>query len=228
MKEVGTNPPKGEVITAPHCRAQKTSGRSRVARVWRCLYARSRCRDLLNRETTVWRHSMTPRWKRSAGKARTYYSYVRTGLHAHGHQSRSNVSNALQGLRKPRIYGWLDSMVALHWIRGDGQYRQFVANKVAKIQLHPEIEWKYFPTQDNSADLASRSGPVTMSTFWWTEPEWLRDHDRWPEIPVTQASSKLETEAKIIQEVLCTLHMQETKTNAFDELLERRDLRRAL
>ena len=39
-----------------------------------------------------------------------------------------NVQNALQNLPEPTIYGWLDSTVALHWIRGEGQYRQFVAN----------------------------------------------------------------------------------------------------
>ena len=65
----------------------------------------------------------------------------------------TNVSNALQALPKPKIYGWLDSMVALQWIRGSGKYKQFVANRVAKIQLHPEIEWRHVPTQDNPADL---------------------------------------------------------------------------
>ena len=72
----------------------------------------------------------------------------------------TNVSNALQGLPKPKVFGWLDSSVALHWIRGNGQYKQFVANRVAKIQLHPEIEWRYVPTQDNPADLASRGGQL--------------------------------------------------------------------
>ena len=100
----------------------------------------------------------------------------------------TNVSNALEGLPKPKIYGWLDSMVALHWIRGNGQYKQFVANRVAKIQLHPEIEWRHVPTRDNPADLASRGGAVTTSTLLWTGPEWLQDRDRWPDNPITQTS----------------------------------------
>ena len=40
-----------------------------------------------------------------------------------------NFQNALQNLPDPIIYGWLDSMVALHWINGEGQYRKFVANR---------------------------------------------------------------------------------------------------
>ena len=34
----------------------------------------------------------------------------------------TNMSNALQGLPKPQIFGWLDSSVALHWICGSGLY----------------------------------------------------------------------------------------------------------
>ena len=44
-----------------------------------------------------------------------------------------NVRNALKDLPEPTIYGWLDSTVALHWILGNGLYRQFVANRVQKI-----------------------------------------------------------------------------------------------
>ena len=57
-----------------------------------------------------------------------------------------NVKNALKGFPEPTIYGWLDSTVALHWTLGNGQYRQFVANRVCKIREHPEIRWRYVPT----------------------------------------------------------------------------------
>lgn len=39
-----------------------------------------------------------------------------------------NMLNALE-----TMYGWLDSTVSLHWIKGNGQYKQFVTNRVAKI-----------------------------------------------------------------------------------------------
>ena len=50
-----------------------------------------------------------------------------------------NMKNGLKDLPEPTTYGWLDSTVALHWILGNGQYRQFVANRVCKIREHPEI-----------------------------------------------------------------------------------------
>ena len=69
-----------------------------------------------------------------------------------------NVCNALPKDQIPSIYAWVDSLVVLHWICGQGSYKQFVANRVAKICAHPEIQWRYVPTSDNPADIASRGG----------------------------------------------------------------------
>ena len=46
----------------------------------------------------------------------------------------TNVTNALNVLPEHNVYRWLDSTVALHWILGNGQYRQFVTNRVKKIK----------------------------------------------------------------------------------------------
>jgi len=37
------------------------------------------------------------------------------------------------------LNGWLESMVALFWINGSGQYKQFVENRLQKIRVQPEI-----------------------------------------------------------------------------------------
>ena len=102
----------------------------------------------------------------------------------------TNVRNAWEDLREVTIYGWLDSSVALHWILGNGRYRQFVANRVKKIRDHPEIQWRYVPTNENPADVASRGGQITDSKLWWNGPEWLSDPTRWPENPVTASSPR--------------------------------------
>ena len=75
-----------------------------------------------------------------------------------------NVKNAFDHLPAPEIHAWLDSTVALHWILGNGQYKQFVSNRVSKIHQHPEIHWRHVPTSENPADLASRGGDLT--SFW--------------------------------------------------------------
>lgn len=37
------------------------------------------------------------------------------------------------------LNGWLESMVALFWINGSGQYKVFVENRLQKIRAQPEI-----------------------------------------------------------------------------------------
>ena len=42
----------------------------------------------------------------------------------------TNIKEALYGYSLIQVYCWSDSTVALHWIRGNGEYRQFVKNRV--------------------------------------------------------------------------------------------------
>ena len=140
-----------------------------------------------------------------------------------------NVRNALKEFPEPTIYVWLDSTVALHWIVGNGQYRQFVANRVHKIRQHPGIQWRYAPTADNPADLASGGGMVTNAELWWNGPSWLRDPEAWPENPATEKTKTSEEEANIIKEVLSLAKdTGKEEKNRFDTLLEPHDLRKAL
>ena len=56
-----------------------------------------------------------------------------------------NVKEASEGFPMGEMVYWLDSSVALHWIKGGGNYR-FVANRVHKIQQHPEVQWRQVST----------------------------------------------------------------------------------
>ena len=71
-----------------------------------------------------------------------------------------NVKEALEGFLVGVTYCWLDSSVALHWIKGAGSYKQFMSNQVQKTQQHPEVKWRHVGTRDNPADLGSQSGNV--------------------------------------------------------------------
>ena len=74
----------------------------------------------------------------------------------------TNVHKALEGFPLATdIQCWLDSTVALHWLRDQGEYRQFVTNRVRKIQSHPDTQWRHVPSTENPADLGSRGGSVT-------------------------------------------------------------------
>ena len=137
-----------------------------------------------------------------------------------------NVRNALDNLPSTKVFGWLDSTVALHWIKGNGQYKQFVANRVVKIQLYKEIEWRYVPTDENPADLASR-GALVHSVLWQQGLAWLQVKSEWPINPVTRSSPASEVEGKVIKEVL-NLAQTKPEPDKFEELLKHTSLRRTL
>ena len=52
-----------------------------------------------------------------------------------------NIKEALEGFLVSKVYGWLDSTVALHWIQGNGEYKQFVGNRMKEIQEY-QITWR--------------------------------------------------------------------------------------
>ena len=79
----------------------------------------------------------------------------------------TNVKNALEGLPVSKTYVWLDSTMALHWILGRGDYKQFIQNRVMKIKEHENIVWQHVSSEENPADLARRGGPVSESSLWW-------------------------------------------------------------
>ncbi|XP_028415014.1 uncharacterized protein LOC114538093 [Dendronephthya gigantea] len=63
-----------------------------------------------------------------------------------GHMSANllhNAREALMGFPIRNTFSWLDSRVALHWIRGNGEYKQFVSHRVHKIQEKDYIQWRY-------------------------------------------------------------------------------------
>ncbi len=75
-----------------------------------------------------------------------------------------NVRSALEGFPVTSFMGWLDSSVALHWIRGEGEYKMFVANRVNKILEHEGVTWRHVSSKDNPADVASRGGLIDEET----------------------------------------------------------------
>ena len=144
-----------------------------------------------------------------------------------GHMAVNLVENASRALSEVPLekHCWLDSTVALWWIKGEGDYKQFVANRVAKIQAAKDITWHYVPTEDNPADLGSRGGQ--LSTKWLKGPSWLQERTLWPPNPVINPSKETQAEAKITRVVLAAA-AQEAQTSTHFKLLEKFTLKKAL
>ena len=138
----------------------------------------------------------------------------------------SNVHDALTGFPVHSLNAWLDSTVALHWIKGPGDYKQFVGNHVRKIKEKESVVWRHVPTHENPADLGSRGGPVNKEkSLWWEGPTWLKDPGSWPPDIVTSATPESDAEAKATKQIFALAVHEE---DAFDDLLSRRTFWRTL
>ena len=134
-----------------------------------------------------------------------------------------NVTEALEGFKVISVTGWLDSSVALYWLSGQGQYRQFEENRVRKIQ-EKQITWRHVPSAENPADLGSRGGPVTRDLLWWEGPSWLAKPDEWLPNIVLKSSPESDKELREMTEILCLAH----ENNLMDGALENFPLRKGL
>ena len=130
----------------------------------------------------------------------------------------ANVASALDGFPVMERCCWLDSTVALHWIRSPGTYKQFVSNRVEKIQAHSEVIWRHVGTSENPADLGSRGGEVTSHPSWCNGPTWLKNKACWPPDIVTKASDESMAEVKAMRDVFAVAI---ASTDELDSLLEK-------
>ena len=81
-------------------------------------------------------------------------------------------------MKVARVVCWSDSMVTLHWIKGQSSScKPFVANRVAEIQSTWDPEcWRYCASKENPADLLTRGlscSDMISSTLWWNGRQWM-------------------------------------------------------
>ena len=118
-----------------------------------------------------------------------------------------NVKDALANFPVKQTVAWTDSKVALHWIRGEGNYKQYVQNRVKKIRSKDFITWRHIPGEQNPADIGSRgfsASELQESQLWWNGPDWLSNREQWPEDIETAATAESEEEAMKIKETLAS------------------------
>ena len=139
----------------------------------------------------------------------------------------TNVEAAIGVEKVTEVHCWLDSTVALYWINGQGEYRQFVANRVKKIHEHERVIWHHVTTDQNPADLGSREGYVTSNELWQHGPSWLSDKTKWPPEIALKPSKETTEESKHTRQVQA-LVTASPQRDEFDELLESYRLRKVL
>ena len=138
-----------------------------------------------------------------------------------------SVRALLDGLPVRHCCGWLDSTVALYWISGRGNYKQFVNNRVKLIREKSYITWRHIGTKENPADIGSRGcHGDQLSRKWLDGPEWLSNPDEWPAEVAIEATDETESEAKQIREIFKAVTQEEE--DEFAEILVKHALWKTL
>ena len=137
----------------------------------------------------------------------------------------TNVRDALDGLPVHNTHCWLDSSVALYWIRGQGEYKQFVSNCVQKINSHQGEMWRHVPTADNAASLRSHRGQMKGADLWWHGPEWLATTKPWPADILNEHSDMGQAETKLVRDVLVVAVNEE---NEIKDVLQKFSMQKAV
>ena len=144
-----------------------------------------------------------------------------------GHMTANLITNVQVAFSNQNVtlHCWLDSAVALYWINDQGEYNQFVTNRVSKIREHNQITWHHVPTSDNPADIGSRGGSVTRNELWRKGPPWLSTPSEWPADKRLEATPETKTEAKQVKEIFA---IATTERDIYDELLDKYQLHKLL
>ena len=102
-----------------------------------------------------------------------------------GTQLARKIGNILS-IAMSAVTLWGDSTTVLHWLRSySRRFKPFVANRISSIQSYTSpSQWRYVPSSDNPADLASRGAGVVQlagAELWWQGPSFLRQNEsEWP------------------------------------------------
>ena len=105
---------------------------------------------------------------------------------------------------------WTDSMAALHWIRVNKPWKQYIGHRVSEIRCHTKCEqWQHCPGDINPADIPSRGASgdmLTASKTWWKGPEFLQlPESQWPKADVFPPSEI--TKAEVIKNPVSITHV---------------------
>ena len=119
------------------------------------------------------------------------------------------------------IHCWLDSTVALYWIKDQGDYRQFVANRIQKICQHENVIWHYVPTGENPADVGSRGGNINHNNLWKHGPPWLSYPAQWPAEGTLELTPESQAQAQVVREIFKVAIVKE---DVLDQLLQKHSL----
>lgn len=77
---------------------------------------------------------------------------------------------------------WTYSTCVLSWLNSNKDLPRFISNRIKEIKDTKNIQFKYVPTKDNPAYIASRgTSPeeLKLNILWWKGPTWITHEEKW-------------------------------------------------
>ncbi len=102
-------------------------------------------------------------------------------------------------------YMWTDSLCVFDWLKSSKPLKVWVDDRIKEIRKAKDITFRYIPSLENPADLATKGKLTNMNwELWWNGPKWLRqDFSFWPLLRRPEMSSselqEIETEYKNVK-----------------------------
>ena len=105
---------------------------------------------------------------------------------------------------------WLDSQTALYWVNNNGEWKQFVKNRVNEIlSMSSKTEWGHVSGTENPADIGSRgvnASQLKSSKLWWEGPSWLKGCKQdWPRFNETDRSERVSVDVERKKETFLSI-----------------------
>ena len=100
---------------------------------------------------------------------------------------------------------WTDSQCVLQWLHSTKSLSTFVTNRLKEIKSLGGTSFKYIPTQENPADLATRGKSLSelLQSTWWNGPSWLtKPQNQWPEYNVPEVNPQAEMKSDVKNEII--------------------------
>ncbi len=123
-------------------------------------------------------------------------------------------------------YMWTDSLCVFDWMKSSKPLKVWVEDRIKEIRKAKDITFRYVPSLENPADLATKGKLTNMNwELWWNGPKWLcQNSSFWPLLRRPEMNSselqEIETEYKNTKHIFSLFVREPSREFVYPKLQE--------